>query len=83
MLPFTALSSLVLSAGDVATGARLSLMLTVAGVVLATINALLVAAFIVKITVSFPSLRLSSSTGTEMVTVVCPAGIVTVVPMAV
>ncbi|MNI14002.1 hypothetical protein D3C87_716070 [compost metagenome] len=60
-----------------------SAIFTVAGVALAVIAALLVAACMVKTTVSIPSAMLSSITGTVTVAVVCPAGMVTVVPIAV
>ncbi|MNI20085.1 hypothetical protein D3C87_715950 [compost metagenome] len=58
----------------------LSLIFTVAGAVLAVIAGLLVAATIVNTTVSVGSTKVSSSTKTGRVTLVCPAGIVTVVP---
>ncbi|MNK52659.1 hypothetical protein D3C87_716000 [compost metagenome] len=53
----------------VATAVSLSAIFTVAGVVLAVIDGLLVAAVMVKITVSLPSAMLSSVTGTETVAV--------------
>ncbi|MNI22449.1 hypothetical protein D3C87_716180 [compost metagenome] len=61
----------------------LSVMFTVAGVALAIISVLLVVGFMVKITVSVPSTMLSFNTGTDTVAVVCPAGMVIVLPIEV
>ncbi|MNT74711.1 hypothetical protein D3C72_2135540 [compost metagenome] len=58
-------------------------MFTVAGVALAIISVLLVVGFMVKITVSVPSTMLSFNTGTDTVAVVCPAGMVIVLPIEV
>ncbi|MNI81320.1 hypothetical protein D3C87_716050 [compost metagenome] len=67
----------------VATDVSLSVILTVAGAVPAVIAGLFVAATMVKITVSVSSATLSFNTGTLTVAVVWPAGMVTVVPIAV
>ncbi|MNI14004.1 hypothetical protein D3C87_716090 [compost metagenome] len=83
-VPLTGPFSLpVVPAVTVAIAVSLSVILTVAGLVLAVIAALFVAAVMVKTTDSVPSTSSSFNTGTLTVALVCPAGIVTVVPIAV